>query len=148
MVYHVINKEKYFRDFISLYLLVLTFAMKLRSAIYKIHWKILEFCNQMKYDVIFEYVPRRNFWFCFISIVWVHVIKLRILKYFNDFWFLIKKNMVSDLNMFHRKMYDFVSILLFRFTFDLESHWNTLIFLDRKMMRALIISCQTVYGLV
>ena len=43
--------------------------------------------------------------------------------------------MVSDLNMSHGKMSDFVSFPLFGFTlvikltnFDFESHWNNLIF--------------------
>ena len=47
--------------------------------------------------------------------------------------------MVSDLNMSHGKMSDFVSFPLFGFTlviklrnFDFESHWNTLIFFDKK----------------
>ena len=107
-------------DFISLYLIVLTFAMRLKSANYKSHWNILVFYNQWKitsdlnmshrkmsdfvsiplfgftlviklrnfdfeshwntliffdkkrYGVRFEYVPWKNVWFCFISIVWVH----------------------------------------------------------------------------
>ena len=63
--------------------------------------------------------------------------------------------MMSDLNMSHGKMYDFVSIPLFGFTLvkklrnlDFEGHWNTLIFFHKKMMSDLIISCQTVYDLV
>ena len=50
---------------------------------------------------------------------------------------LIKK--VSDLNMCHEKMSDFASFLFFGFTlviksrhFDFESHWNTLIYFDKK----------------
>ena len=46
--------------------------------------------------------------------------------------------MMSDLNMSHGKMSDFVSFLLLRFTvvinprnFDFESHRNTLIFLHK-----------------
>ena len=48
--------------------------------------------------------------------------------------------MVSDVNMSHGKMFDFVSFLLFGFTvvikltnFDLISHWNTLIFFDKEV---------------
>ena len=47
--------------------------------------------------------------------------------------------MMSDLNMPHGKMSDFISLPLFGFTlvikprnFDFESHWNTLIFFDKK----------------
>ena len=47
--------------------------------------------------------------------------------------------MISDLNMSHGNMSDFVSCLLFGFTleikltnFDFESHWNTLILFDKK----------------
>ena len=47
--------------------------------------------------------------------------------------------MVSDFNMFHGKMSDFVSFPLFGFTlviklrnFDFESHGNTLTFFDKK----------------
>ena len=62
----------------------------------------------------------------------------------------------SDLNMSHGKMSDFVSFLLLGFTlvitlrnFDFESHWNTLILFDKKMMsKKMIISCQTVSDLV
>ena len=128
-------------DFISLYLIVLTFAMRLKSANYKSHWNILVFYNQWKitsdlnmshrkmsdfvsiplfgftlviklrnfdfeshwntliffdkkrYGVRFEYVPWKNVWFCFISIVWVHFSHKtekfqfwKSLKYFNIFW--------------------------------------------------------------
>ena len=66
-------------------------------------------------------------------------------------YFFIKNDMLSDLNMFHGKMSDFVSVPLFRVTlvikltnFDFVGHWNTIIFFDKKMMLDLIISCQTV----
>ena len=49
--------------------------------------------------------------------------------------------MVSDLNAFQVKMSDFVSFPLFGLTlviklrsFDIESHWNTLICFDKKEM--------------
>ena len=48
---------------------------------------------------------------------------------------------MSDLNMSHGKLSDFVSLPLFGFTlviklrnFDFASHWNTLIFFDKKDM--------------
>ena len=43
--------------------------------------------------------------------------------------------MMSDLNMSHEKVSDFVSFPLFGFTlrnFDFESHWNTLIYFDKR----------------
>ena len=50
--------------------------------------------------------------------------------------------MTADLNMSHGKISDFVSFPLFGFTlviklrnFDFESHWNTLIFLIKKVWR-------------
>ena len=52
---------------------------------------------------------------------------------FFDLW-----KVTSDLNMFHEKMSDFVSLPLFGFTwvklrnFDFESRWNTLIFFYKK----------------
>ena len=59
--------------------------------------------------------------------------------------------MVSGLNMSHGKMSNFVLFPLFGFTlvikpinFDFESHGNTLIFFDKKIMADLIMSCQTV----
>ena len=91
----------------------------------------------MKNGVKFEYVPWKNVWFCFISIIWVdfsHKTKKflfwKSFKYFNIFWW--KKYMASELNMPFEKMSDFVSFPLFGFilvlkpkTFDSESHWNT-----------------------
>ena len=47
--------------------------------------------------------------------------------------------MMSDMNMYHKKMSDFLSFALFGFTlviklrnFDFESYWNNLIFFDKK----------------
>ena len=64
--------------------------------------------------------------------------------------------MMSDLNMSNEKMSGFVSVQLLGFTLviklkilDLESHWNTLIFFDKKdMVLDLIMSCQTVSDFV
>ena len=54
-------------------------------------------------------------------------------------YFFIKNDMLSDLNMFHGKMSDFVSVPLFRVTlvirltnFDFAGHWNTTIFFNKK----------------
>ena len=54
MVYYLVNKEKYWQictcliGFISLYLLVLNFAIKLKRVNYKSNWNILVFCDQWK----------------------------------------------------------------------------------------------------
>ena len=63
--------------------------------------------------------------------------------------------MVSDLDMAHRKMSDFVSFPLFAFTliiklrnFDFESHKNTLMFFYKKMTSDSIMSFETVSDLV
>ena len=62
----------------------------------------------------------------------------------------MKKDMVSDLNMSHGRMYDFVLFPLFKFTLvtkprnlDFKVRQNTSIFFDKKMMSDLIMSCQT-----
>ena len=61
---------------------------------------------------------------------------------------------MSDLNMSHEKMSNFVSFPLFGFTlvikrrnFDFEGHKNNLFF-DKTMMSDLIMSYQTVSDLV
>ena len=63
--------------------------------------------------------------------------------------------MMSDLDMSHEKMSDFVLFALFVFVLVIklrnlyfESYWNTLIFLDKKNVLDSIISCQTVSDLV
>ena len=74
--------------------------------------------------------------------------------------------MMSDLNMSHEKIVDFVLFPLFGFTlviklknYDFESHWNTLIskfyefwkisnYFNQKVMPNLIMSSKTVSDLV
>ena len=57
--------------------------------------------------------------------------------------------MISDLNMPHEKMSDFVSLALFSFTLVLKPrNFEILIFFDKKMMSDLIMSTQTVFDLV
>ena len=58
------------------------------------------------------------------------------MKYFSV---LQPMKIVSDVNIFHSKMSDFVSIPLFGFTlviklrnFDFESHWNISLFFDKE----------------
>ena len=144
-------------DFISLYLIVFTFPVRLKNANYK-SLKCFSILRPMKNNVRFEYVPWKNVCFCFIPMVWVHfshrIKKSRFwksLKYFKyvlikkrchiwiypmgkclilfhfHFWVhfshkiekfrfwkslkyyvLIKKDMLSDLNISHGKMSEFV----------------------------------------
>ena len=75
---------------------------------------------------------------------------IEILKYF-----LIKKDMASDLNMSYGKMSDFVSFPLFGFplaiklrNFNFEGNQNVLMVFDKKMMSDLNLSCQTLSDLV
>ena len=63
--------------------------------------------------------------------------------------------MTSDWNISSEQMADFVLFLLFGFTltinlkhFDFESHCNTLIFFDQKLMPDLNMSFKTVSDLV
>ena len=89
-------------DFISLYLIVLTFAMKLESINYKSHWNILVFYDQWKITpyLNISHGKMSNFvsfpWFGFTL-----VIKLRNFDFkghWNTLIFLIKK-MMSGLIM-------------------------------------------------
>ena len=88
----------------------------------------------------------KNVWFCFISIVWVHV-RHKVEKFWIwirwntrrnniEIIFLDNKYMVSDLNIFLEKISDFHLFPLFGFTLFKKlikkSHWNTLIFFDKK----------------
>ena len=107
------------------------------------YWNILIFFDKERSGVRFEYVP----WFCNISIVWIpfsHKTKKfwfwKSLKHFNIF--LLKKDMVSDLDMSHGKMSNFVSFPLFSFIKIL------FFFFDKEIMLDLIISSQAVSDLV
>ena len=57
-------------DFVWFSLIVFTLFIKLRKFDFKSHWNTL--IDKERYGVIFEYVPWKNAWFCFSSIVWVH----------------------------------------------------------------------------
>ena len=66
-----------------------------------------------------------------------------------------KKDMTSDVNMFHEKMSNFGSFLLLGFTLvtkprncDFESHWNILILFYKKKMWDLNMSYQTLSDLI
>ena len=56
-------------DFVSFPLFGFTLVIKLRNFDFESHWNILIFFNKKRYGVRFEYVPWKNVWFCFISIV-------------------------------------------------------------------------------
>ena len=131
-------------DFVSFPLFGFTLVIKLRNFDFKSHLNVFIFFDKERYGVRFEYAPWKNVWFCFISIVWVHfshkIEKFRFESHRNTLLFLNKKkDMLSDFNMSHGKMSDFVSFPLFGFTlviklrnFDFESHWNILIFFDNE----------------
>ena len=89
-------------NFISLYLFVLTFAMKLKDANYKSHWDTLALCDQWKtmsdlnlsHEIMSDFVSFSLFGF-------IIVIKLRYFDFeshWNTLMFFDKKIM-SDLTM-------------------------------------------------
>ena len=94
--------------------------------------------------------------FCFASIVRVHFghKTAKFWKVVERLWyFKIKTNITSYLNISHENMSDFVSFSLFGFTFflkvrnlDFDTHWNTLFF-DKKTMSDLNMSCQAMSDL-
>ena len=104
----------------------------------------------------------KNVWFCFISIVWVHV-RHKVEKFWIwirwntrrnniEIIFLDNKYMVSDLNIFLEKISDFHLFPLFGFTLFKKlikkSHWNTLILFDKKNTLSVWLYCKTVSDLV
>ena len=128
---------------ISVYLFVITFAIKSKYANYKSHWNILVFCDQwnMMSDLNMSH-EKMSYFVSFLLFGLTVVIKLRSFD-FESHWnvliFFDKKNIVLILNMFQGKIFDFVSSPLFRFTlvikltnFDFETHWNILICFDEK----------------
>ena len=60
-------------DFASFPLFKFTLVIKLRNFDFKSHWNSFLFFDKKIYDLRFEYVQWKDAWFCFISIVWVHV---------------------------------------------------------------------------
>ena len=86
-------------DFISLYLFALTFAMKLKDANYKSHWKILLFCDQLKImsDLNMPHEKMSDF-DSFVLFGFTLVIKLRNFD-FESHWntlIFFDKKMISD----------------------------------------------------
>ena len=60
-------------DFVSFPLFGFTLVIKLRNFNFESHWNTLIIFDKKRYVVRFEYVPWIDVWFCFISIVWVHL---------------------------------------------------------------------------
>ena len=130
-------------DFVSCPLLGFNLVMKLRNFDFESQWNTL-ICFDKKRCVWFKYVQWKNVWFCFISSVWFHFSHKtekfqfwKSLKYFNV---LIKKYMMSNLNMSHGTMwFCFISIVWVHFRYKTEkfSFWKPLkdlICFDRKDM--------------
>ena len=77
------------------------------------------------------------FYFICFCLLWQWNWKMLIIKIIKMFvYFVINKKMITDLNISHRKMSEFISIQLFPFTlviklqsFDFEIQWNISIFL-------------------
>ena len=59
-------------DFFLFPLFGFTLVIKLRNLDFESHWNTLMLFDKQRYSVRFEYVPWKNLYFCFISIVWVH----------------------------------------------------------------------------
>ena len=90
-------------DFVSFPLLGFNLVMKLRFY-FEIHWNTLIFFDKKRYGIRFEYVPWKNVWFCFISIVCIHCnhIKLRNFN-FESHW-----NTLMFCNKINGVTYDYV----------------------------------------
>ena len=97
-------------DFVSFPLFRFTLVIKLRTLDFESHWNALIYIDKKKrYAVRFKYVSWKDVWFCFFPIVW-----LRFSHKIKKFWFwkslkYFSIDMLSDLNMSHGKMSDFVS---------------------------------------
>ena len=76
---------------------MLTLAMKLKDLDFESHWNVFSILSPMKHDVRFEYVPWKNFWFCFISIVWFPF-SLKTGKFW--FWKSLKYFNIFDKNLY------------------------------------------------
>ena len=59
-------------NFVSIPLFGFTLVIKLGNFQFERQWNILIFFDEERYVVRFEYVPWKNVWFCFNSIVWFH----------------------------------------------------------------------------
>ena len=99
------------------------------------------FVNKDKYCQIWTCLV----WFYFTVLVFVHfcneIEKFQLYTSLKYLVFYGQWKIMSDLNMSHGKMSDFVLFPLFGFTLvikltnsDFESHWNTLIYFNKKYM--------------
>ena len=103
--------------------------MKLRNLDFESHWNTLMLFGKQRHSVRFEYVPWKNVYFCFVSIVWVHfshkIEKFwfwKPLKYCNVFWskrygFRFKYVPLKDV------WFCFISILWVQFSHKAEKFW-------------------------
>ena len=113
------------------------------------------FVNKDKYCQIWTCLV----WFYFTVLVFAHfcneIEKFQLYTSLKCLVFYGQWKIMSDLNMSHGKMSDFVLFPLFAFTliiklrnFDFEGNWNTSRFFYKKLMSDLIVSCQAVSDLV
>ena len=146
-------------DFISLYLLVLTFSVKLKDANYKSHWNVLVFCGQWK---MISDLNMSHEKFCdFVSV--------QLFGFFGDitdkFYFL---NHWNTLTFFAKKRHDvrfeyvprknvwvcLISIVWAHFSHKAEKFrfWKSMKYLiffsSKKVMPDLNMSCETVSDLI
>ena len=107
------------------------------------------FVNKDKYCQIWTCLV----WFYFTVLVFAHfcneIEKFQLYTSLKYLVFYGQWKIMSDLNMSHGKMSDFVLFPLFAFTliiklrnFDFEGNWNTSRFFYKKLMSDLIVSCQ------
>ena len=123
-------------DFISIYLFVLTFPVKLKTTNYKSLWNFLVFYDQWKIisNLNMSHWNMYNFvlFWLFEFTLFIKLRNFDFESHWNTLIFLNtlnKKDMLSDLNMTHGKMSDFDSFLLFGFNlviklrnFNFEGH--------------------------
>ena len=132
-MYHAVNKEKKLLDllqftFISLYLLLLTFEMKLKNTNNKSLLNISAFCDQwkmmpnlnMSHEKMSNYVSFSLFGFTVV----IKQGKCNFECHWNTLIFFDKKYMASDWNTSHWKMPDFVSLSWFMFTLVIKLHFS------------------------
>ena len=131
-------------DFISLYLIVLIFAMRLKIANYESYWNVLVFCNQRKImSDLNIYHDIWNIWFFSFPLFGLTlVIKPRNFDFechWNTLIYFDKKRYGVRIEFVPCKISDFVSFPLLGLTLviklrnsDFEIHWNTLIYFDKK----------------
>ena len=134
MYYFVSKKKNTVRfahvscDFISLYLFVLTFAMKLRDDSYKSHWNVLVIYDQLKMSDLNVSPAEMSDFVSFPLFGFTVVIKLRIYD-FESHW--------NNLLFFNKKRYGvwfefvpwktfwfyFISIVWVHFSHKTEKFW-------------------------